>query len=140
MVETIEHVGIVVTVTLGLIMVARYLLKGSLRTMKIYEAVEGDGVEPSLHQWRAEVREWRDEVRDLLAQNAEEHRVIGARLDEVQTELAHNGGTSIKDAVHRTERKLDDHLLSVDARQEAISTHLDELIRHLRRKPAEEEG
>jgi hypothetical protein len=129
--ETIEHIALAITAITGAILLARYLLRASVRTVRVYEAVEGDGVEPG-------IRAWRNEVRQLLHQNVEEHvvltenqRVIGMRLDEIQTELAHNGGTSIKDAVHRTERKLDDHLLAADARQEQLINHVRRMVQGL---------
>ena len=126
-VETLEHLALGITAVTGAIVLVRYLLRASVRTVRVYETIEGDGIEPG-------IKEWRTEVRDLLHQNVEEHqalnegqRVIGRRLDEVQAEMMHNGGTSIKDAVHRTERKLDEHLLAADRRQERTARHMLEI-------------
>ena len=125
--ETLEHVGLGVSLALGVILLIRYLLTGSIRLAKAYETVEGDGIEPG-------IREWRNEVRALLHLNVAEHavltenqRVIGQRLDDIQSELAHNGGTSVKDAVHRTEAALNNHLLAADMRQEATARHMLEI-------------
>lgn len=122
--ETIEHIGIGAAAIGSLLLLLRWGSRGIVIGSHVVEQVEGDGKEPGL-------QEWRGEVRDLLHQNIEEHRVLGRRLDEIQAELAHNGGMSVKDAVHRTERKLDDHLKAADLRQEATARHMLEIRRAL---------
>ena len=84
---------------------------------------------PMLKRARAAVKTWDSFMRDWVGEEAEPGRDrtpgVMERLNKLDGELSHNGGSSIKDAVHRIENLL----CNLDDRMGTMEEKLEEKLR-----------